>query len=120
VIGSLVALRGCLQQAPEKTPQAPPPTPVTVSTIKAANTAVVTEFVGKTASSRRGEIRSRVEGFLEAREYQQGTLVQERQVMFQMDPEPFEAQLRAARAELAQQAKLTNADANLKRVRQGA
>ena len=119
VFFSLAILGGCLQQAPEKAPQAPPPpTPVTVSKITAADTPVVIEFVGKTASSRRVEIRSRVEGFLEAREYQEGTLVQEGQVMFQMDRKPFEAQLQAAQAELAQQqAKLTNADANLTRVR---
>jgi membrane fusion protein (multidrug efflux system) len=76
------------------------------------------EFVGKTVSSRRIEIRSRVEGFLEKRLYQEGTMVQEGQVMFQMDRKPFEAQLSATKAELAQQdARLTNATANLARVK---
>lgn len=75
-------------------------------------------FVGKTASSRRIEIRSRVEGFLEHRLYEEGTMVKEGQVLFQMDRKPFEAQLGAANAELAQQqARLTNAEANLARVK---
>jgi len=75
-------------------------------------------FVGKTASSRRIEIRSRVEGFLEHRLYEEGTMVKEGQVLFQMDRKPFEAQLGAAKAELAQQqARLTNAEANLARVK---
>jgi membrane fusion protein (multidrug efflux system) len=79
---------------------------------------VFSEFVGKTVSSRRIEIRSRVEGFLEKRLYQEGTMVQEGQVMFQMDRKPFEAQLNAAKAELAQQqARLDNAEANLARVK---
>ena len=79
---------------------------------------VSSEFVGKTVSSRRIEIRSRVEGFLEKRLYEEGTMVQEGQVLFQMDRKPFEAQLRAATAELAQQqARLTNAEANLARVK---
>lgn len=79
---------------------------------------VYQEFVGKTMSSRRIEIRSRVEGFLEKRLYEEGEMVQEGQVMFQMDRKPFEAQLNAAKAELAQQqARLTNADANLARVK---
>ena len=78
---------------------------------------IFSEFVGKTVSSRRIEIRSRVEGFLEKRLYEEGTMVQEGQVMFQMDRKPFEAQLRAAKAELAQQqARLDNAEANLARV----
>ena len=79
---------------------------------------VYTEFVGKTISSRRIEIRSRVEGFLEKRLYEEGAMVQEGQVMFQMDRKPFEAQLNAAKAELAQQlARFTNAEANLARVK---
>ena len=76
------------------------------------------EFVGKTVSSRRIEIRSRVEGFLENRLYEEGTMVKEGDILFQMDRKPFEAQLRAAKAELAQQqARLTNAEANLARVK---
>ena len=79
---------------------------------------VYTEFVGKTMSSRHIEIRSRVEGFLEKRLYEEGAMVQEGQVMFQMDRKPFEAQLNAAKAELAQQqARFTNAEANLARVK---
>jgi membrane fusion protein (multidrug efflux system) len=74
--------------------------------------------VGKTISSRRIEIRSRVEGFLEKRLYEEGAMVEEGQVMFQMDRKPFEAQLNAAKAELAQQqARFTNAEANLARVK---
>lgn len=91
-----------------------------VSVIKAEprDVPIFSEFVGKTVSSRRIEIRSRVEGFLEKRLYEEGTMVQEGQVMFQMDRKPFEAQLRAAKAELEQQqARLTNAEANLARVK---
>ena len=45
---------------------APPEKPeVSVFRVKAKDTPVATDFVGKTASSRRVEIRSRVEGFLE-------------------------------------------------------
>jgi membrane fusion protein (multidrug efflux system) len=91
---------------------------VTTFAVEARDTPVLVEFLGKTASSRRVEIRSRVQGFLQSREYLEGALVEEGQVMFQMDRKPFEAQLAAAQAELLQQqAKLTNADANLKRAR---
>ena len=111
-------LSGCLPQQQVPAAKKTPPTPVTVTQVEAKDTPILIEFVGKTASSRRVEIRSRVEGFLEQRAYQEGALVKDGQVMFQMDRKPFEAQLQAAKAELAQQqARLTNANANLKRVR---
>ena len=91
---------------------------VTVMQITPKDSPVSIEFVGKTQSSRRVEIRSRVEGFLEKRLYTEGSLVQEGQELFQMDQKPFQAQLDAANAELAQQkSRLRTATANLKRVK---
>ena len=97
--------------------QASPPE-VSVVKVKAQDTPVTIEFVGKTASSRKVEIRSRVEGFLEHQEYVEGSMVKEGQVLFQMDRKPFEVALDARKAELAQQqARLTTATANLNRVK---
>ena len=112
---SLLLLAGCGDQ-PEVAGGAMPE--VTVIKIEPQDTPVVSEFVAKTASSRRVEIRSRVEGFLDKRTYREGTMVEVGQVLFEMDPKPFEAQLNAARAELAQQqARLDTAKTNLNRVR---
>ena len=98
--------------------QAPPAPEVTVIKTIPNDTPVTIEFVGKTVSSRRVEIRARVDGFLEKRLYTEGSMVREGQVLFQMDQKPFQADLRAAEAELAQQqARLDNAEANLKRVK---
>jgi len=103
------------EQAPA---QAPPAPEVTVIKTIPRDTPITIEFVGKTVSSRRVEIRSRVEGFLEKRLYTEGSMVKEGDVLFQMDQKPFQADLRAAKAELAQQqARLENAEANLKRVK---
>lgn len=110
-------LSGCLDSEQQAKPAAAA-VEVVVHKVVVEDTPVAYEFVGKTASSRKVEIRSRVEGFLEKRLYTEGSTVQEGQAMFQMDTKPFEARLQAARAELAQQqARLENADANLKRVR---
>lgn len=107
-------LIGC--NKPESAAQPIPEVSVVVAT--PSDVPIFSEFVGKTVSSRRIEIRSRVEGFLEKRLYDEGTMVKEGQVLFQMDRKPFEAQLSAAKAELAQQqARLTNAEANLARVK---
>jgi membrane fusion protein (multidrug efflux system) len=110
----VASLAGCGKE--EATPQVG--VEVTVVKVTPQDTPVTTEFVGKTQSSRRVEIRSRVEGFLEKRLYTEGTMVQEGQALFQMDQKPFQAELDAAQAELAQQkARLRTATANLKRVK---
>lgn len=104
----------------EKSVQAPPPKPpeVSIITVVEKDTPLSFEYVGKTVSSRRVEIRSRVEGFLEKRLYEEGSKVEEGQPMFQMDAKPFEADLLAAKAGLAQQqARLKTATINLNRVR---
>ena len=113
----LPALTGsACSEAPHETP--PAAHDVTVFRVEARDTPVVMTYVAKTESSRRVEIRSRVDGFLEKRLYREGSFVKAGQPLFQMDRKPFEAQLQAARAELAQQkARLETARANLERIR---
>lgn len=116
LVSTMTFLGGCIGEDEQGTqvPQKPPP--VTVIKVVSKDAPVSAEFVGKTASSRRVEVRSRIEGFLQSREYEEGTLVQEGQVMFQMDRKPFEAELQAAKAELSQQlARQATADADLDR-----
>lgn len=92
--------------------------PVKVMTVTPRDVPIDIEFVGTTESSHQVEIRARVEGFLEKRTYEEGGKVKTGQTMFQIDRRPFEASLQQARGALAQQeAKLTNAEATLKRVR---
>jgi membrane fusion protein (multidrug efflux system) len=113
----IMLMAGCAEQT-EQAGGDKGPVAVTAVTVTPNDVPVTFEFVGKTESSRRVEIRSRVEGFLEKRLYKEGSLVNEGQVLFQMDRKPFEAQLEADRAALAQQqARLVTATANLKRIR---
>jgi len=91
--------------------------PVGVIEVAAADRPVTFDYAGRTASSQRVEIRPRVTGYLDAIDYQEGTFVDEGDVLFRIDPKPFEARLRGARAELSQQqARLDNARALLARV----
>jgi len=95
-----------------------PPAEVTVVTITPKDTPVVFEWVGQTESSHLVEIRSRVEGFLDKRVYEEGSLVKEGQVLFRIDPRNFQAALQQAKGELAQQqARWTTAKANLARIK---
>lgn len=111
-----VLMSACSKSEPEKA--APPPTEVSAVTVKAQTVPVTYEFVGQTESSQQVEIRARVNGFLERRVYTEGTFVEPGQVLFRMDVKPFEASLKAAKGELAQQqARLATARANLARVK---
>lgn len=113
---SLALLVGCSRQAPP--PAARPVPEVSVVTVTAQPIPVSWSFVANTESSRQVNIVARVSGFLDKIAYQEGELVKEGQLLFQLDPKPFQAQLDAARGELqSQQARFTTAKANLDRVK---
>ena len=98
--------------------QARPPAEVSVVKIEPRDTPIVVEFVAQTQSSHQVEIRARVNAFLEKRTYVEGSAVKAGQVMFKMDPKPFQTQLDAEQGALEQQqARLITARANLKRVK---
>jgi membrane fusion protein (multidrug efflux system) len=98
--------------------QARPPVEVTAMTVTPRDTPVTFEYVGQTQSSRQVQIVARVNGFLERRTYEEGSIVKAGQVMFRQDPRPFQVQVDAAKAALAeQQARLKVASDNLARVK---
>jgi membrane fusion protein, multidrug efflux system len=106
---------GCSKEAPEA--QRPPPV-VTVMAVTPQAIPFSASFVAQTESSRQVDIVARVSGFLDRIAYPEGELVKEGQLLFQLDPKPFEAQVEAAKGELlAQQARHTTAAANLSRVK---
>jgi membrane fusion protein (multidrug efflux system) len=111
-------LAGCGKKEGASSPEARPPAEVTVIKVTPRDTAVGFEYVGQTESSRQVEIVARVNGFLEKRVYQEGSLVRAGQVMFRQDTKPFQAALDSAKAALAQQdARLQVARSNLERVK---
>jgi RND family efflux transporter MFP subunit len=115
-LGLVVGVAACHDKTPVA--QARPPANVDVINIALRDVPVVFDYVGQTQSSQQVEVRARVNGFLEKRVYEEGALVHQGDVMFQMDRKPFQAALDAAQAEYAQQkARLDTAQANLNRVR---
>lgn len=97
-------------------PNAPPP-PVTYITVTPEDVPVTFDFVGVTEASRMVEVRSRVRGFLETRDFEEGALVQQGTRLYLIDPEPFEADLQIAKARVAQaQARLTLAEQEVARM----
>ncbi|MBP6775638.1 MAG: efflux RND transporter periplasmic adaptor subunit [Piscinibacter sp.] len=94
----------------------PAPLEVTTITIEPRDVPVTAEYIAQTQSSQAVNIQARVSGFLDKRVYTEGAVVKAGQVLFRMDPKPFQAQVDAAAAAMQRnQASLEVATANLKR-----
>lgn len=112
-----LVLSACAPEQPVE-PAARPAPQVVVQTVQTRDIAFTPEFVAQTESSRQVNIVARVSGYLDRIAYQEGQVVKQGQLLFQLDTKPFEAQLQSARGALqSQQARLTNAEANLGRVK---
>lgn len=119
VLPSFLALRVCgvasllVLAACGKAPEAPPPPqPPAVALLQVTPTMVpkTVQISGQSEGVRQVEVRARVGGILTKRLYQEGQQVSANQVLFQIDPVPFELELARAKAQLAeQQARLEQA-----------
>jgi membrane fusion protein (multidrug efflux system) len=114
LLPAVLALAACGKE--EAAPQRPPPQ-VSVVAVKAQTIPFNPTFVAQTESSRQVDIVARTSGYLDRIAYTEGQVVKEGELLFQIDPKPFQAQLDSASGELlAQKARLTTATANLRRV----
>jgi membrane fusion protein (multidrug efflux system) len=112
---ALAALAGCGKDAPKPAPSA---VEVTTLAIEPRDIAISATYVAQTQSSQAVNIQARVSGFLDKRVYTEGAVVKAGQVLFKIDPKPFQTQVDAAAAALQRnQASLTVATANLNRTK---
>ncbi|MCL4245853.1 MAG: efflux RND transporter periplasmic adaptor subunit, partial [Candidatus Dadabacteria bacterium] len=80
--------------------KATPPMPVTVAPVESKTVPIYLDYVGSTDSIQTVDINARVEGFLIKRAFEDGSDVREGQLLFVIDPRPFEADLASAQAQL--------------------
>jgi membrane fusion protein (multidrug efflux system) len=74
------------------------------------------EWVGTLEGYVNAQISPQVTGYLIRQDYKEGALVRKGQVLFEIDPRPFQAVLDQAKGQLAQaEARMANADINVKR-----
>jgi len=90
----------------------PPPTEVKVSEVIVRDVPIYSENVGQTRGSTEVEIRARVEGFLDAIHFQEGSFVKKGELLYTIDDRDYQAQLSNAEGRLAE------AEASLARVTQ--
>ena len=86
-----------------KAAAAPQALPVTAVKVSQQRVPVSLEAVGQAEGSRDVEIRARVTGIIEKREYEEGAPVRAGQVLFLIDPAPFQLAVEGARAALQQE-----------------
>src|SRR4051812_43881538 len=82
---------GCSKET--AVPQQRPAPQVTVVTVTAQPIPQNFTFVAQTESSRQVNIVARVSGYLDRIAYEEGHVVKQGQVLFLLDPKPFQAQL---------------------------
>ena len=101
----------------DRSPQvsaAPKPPAVTVVAVGQRPVPVYGQYVGQTEAVKTVEVRARVEGFIERQVAPDGADVKAGDVLFVIDPRPFEAALRQAEANVARDtAQLRQAEAAL-------
>lgn len=86
-----------------KTPPPPPPPPVVeFVTVEQRDVPIYREWIGTLMGEVNATISAQVSGYLLRREYDEGKLVKQGQVLFQIDPAPFDAALAQAKAVLEQ------------------
>jgi len=115
---ALLLLPAAMAAAQQPAPDTPAPV-VVVAPARQQEVAPAAEFVGRVEAIQAVDIRARVEGFLRRRAFQEGQDVRKGQLLFEIEPEGYEAALDAARAQVARaQATLSEAERALNRARE--
>lgn len=107
---AVAALTGCGEQIRSAQAQAPggmPPPEVAVVTVAPERVALTNELPGRLEATRVAEVRARVAGIVTQRIFREGAEVKANDVLFRIDPAPFQAAASSAQAVLAK------AEANL-------
>jgi RND family efflux transporter MFP subunit len=106
-------LEGC--QQPNEYVEPPPPA-VTVSQPVKRPVTDYLEFTGTAAAVETVDIRARVVGFLESVNFNEGEFIENGQLLFTIDPKPYQAALDQARGELGRhKARLERAEIEFQR-----
>jgi membrane fusion protein (multidrug efflux system) len=97
VAASLLAVACGKKEAPP-----PPPPEVKVAAVLQKDVPVYVEAIGQTRGSTEIEVRARVEGFIQTIDFKEGNPVRKGQLLYTIDPSPFQAALAQAKGALAE------------------
>jgi len=117
IVLAATALAGCgdhIRSAQAQAPAGMPPPEVAVVTVAPERVALTNELPGRLEATRVAEVRARVAGIVTKRVFREGEEVKANDVLFRIDPAPFQAAANSAQAVLAK------AEANLAQTTQKA
>jgi len=117
LVGALLLLNalGCGNGKVRAAAPAPPPV-VEVAPVIQRDVPVQGEWVGTLEGYVNAQIQPQVSGYLIRQDYREGAVVKKGQLLFEIDPRPFQAVLDQAKGQLAQaEAQMANAELNVKR-----
>jgi RND family efflux transporter MFP subunit len=100
LIAVVLSFPGCGKEVVQS--EGAPPPEVLVTQVVKADVPIVREWVGTLDGSENADIRARVAGYLQKKDYQEGSYVKEGDLLFEIDPRPFEAALDEAKSQLDQ------------------
>src|SRR4030081_3939094 len=113
VLISLSLSLGCSRKAAQTDP---PPPEVLVTTVTPQDVPRILERVATLDGFINANINAQVQGYIVSRDYKEGSIVKKGDLLFQIDPRPFEAALAQAKGtEAKDQANWAKADADQKR-----
>ena len=106
---------GCSSSAQPKAP-APALVEVSVAEVVCKQISDSDEFTGRLEAVDAVEVRPRVSGYLQSVHFKEGEIVREGDLLFQIDPRPFEAEVDRLKGDLAQaRAQLSRAQSDFRR-----
>src|SRR6476660_3670397 len=85
------ALVGCSQRPPQLAPAGPPAVPVSHPVDRVVTDYV--DFTGRTDAVQAVDVRARVTGYLVQMPFKEGAEVKKGDLLFEIDPRPYQAQL---------------------------
>ncbi|NEW97808.1 efflux RND transporter periplasmic adaptor subunit [Rhodopseudomonas sp. BR0G17] len=98
--GVVVSLAGCGDGKQAGADKQAPPVVVSVVTVVPETLRIVSDLPGRIAPTRIAEVRPRVSGIIIERVFQQGTIVKQGDVLYRLDPAPFQVRVASAKATL--------------------
>ena len=95
----VLTVRGIVTR--QKPPTPPAPRPVTTAKVTTKDVPLYLDEIGSTAAYETVQIQAQVSGQIIAREFKDGVDVKKGDLLFRIDPRPYEAALASAQADLA-------------------
>jgi membrane fusion protein (multidrug efflux system) len=116
LLAGLALVAGCSKTAKGGGPPQYPPPDVTTTLVEQRDVPIYGEWVSNLDGFTNAQIQPQVTGYLIRQNYKEGSQVSRGQVLYEIDPRPFQAQVDQAKGQLAQaQAQLQLAQINTKR-----